>query len=231
MADGDRPAWTEQLADDLKGHEGLTRFETLTDLGKAYVDLEGKAKNSVQLLGENPSDEERATFFNQLGRPEAPEGYELKRPDLPEGINYSEEDEKAFRQFAHEQGLTNAQAKSIFDLYHSRVTDTYQKLEQARKEAREQAETRLKGEWGDKYDGNVELAKRAVRHFGDEDFNRFLDASGFGDNPALIKVFHKIAQAVSEDLIEAGATSPGGKQGPERTDGGTPMLSFPSMEK
>ena len=98
MADeGTTDGWRAQLPDDLKENEAFTGFEKIGDFANAYLkkgktqsDLEGKLTNSIQLLKDDASDEDRATFFSKIGRPDKPEGYEFKKPDLPEGITYDE---------------------------------------------------------------------------------------------------------------------------------------------
>jgi len=215
--------WRQQLPDDLKGHEGLTSFDKLSDFATAYIDLgktkgeleksktdleksktdlEGKLEGVLRLPGEKASDEDRATFFNKIGRPEKPEGYEFKKPDLPEEIKYDEDQEKEYRELAHGAGLSKAQATVIYDWYHQNVLKSHQKMLEFSATQRTEAETELKKEWGDKHDENVEVARRTMKAINDKaltGLGEWLEKSGQGNNPLVIKLFHILGKQVMDD--------------------------------
>jgi len=232
MADeGTTDGWRAQLPDDLKENEAFTGFEKIGDFANAYLkkgktqtDLEGKLTNSVQLLKDDASDEDRATFFSKIGRPDKPEGYEFKKPDLPEGITYDENQEKEFRNTCHTLGLSKGQATGIYDNFHQYVIKSFQALDGKRKQIRNEAEIKLKADWGDKYTENVEISRRAAKALGGEEFITFMDQSGLGDNPIMVKTFHDIGTKILEDAILKG-TPPGVSAGEEG------VLSYPSMDK
>ena len=83
-----QPKWIDQLPENLRGNEKLTRFERIQDLGTAFLDLDGKYEKDIRELvkipGEDATDEDRATFFTKLGRPEKPEDYEITETSWPE---------------------------------------------------------------------------------------------------------------------------------------------------
>lgn len=226
---GNPPAWMAQLPDDLKTNEGLTKFATIGELGKSYIELDGKLDGTIRVPGENATDAERASFYNSLGRPEQPDGYKFDEPKLPEGIEYDAKAVQDFREFAHKHGLTQGQASAVHDLYHQMFSAGITEYEGVVAKQREEAETELKKEWGDKFDGNIELAKRALKQFGGDEVVAFMDQSGLGNNPLIVKLFNRIGAAMSEDKLQSGDINSGGEERP-RTVGGTPMLDFPSME-
>jgi hypothetical protein len=57
----------------------------------------------------------------------------------------------------------------------------------------------LKQEWGDKYQANIELARSVVAKFGDEQFTRYIEESGLGNDPRLIKMLAKAGMGLMED--------------------------------
>lgn len=223
------PPWMAQLPDDLKKHEGLTKFATIGDLGKSYIDIAGKVEGTVRIPGENATDEEKSSFYSALGRPEAPDKYEFTRPTLPDGVQYDEKQEGAFRTMAHEIGLSQAQAEKLYGFYNNQIIESHSEYVRVVNEAKQEAEAALKKEWGEKYAGNLEIAKRAVREFGGEEITKFLETSRLGDNPLIVKLFNQIGQAMMEDQFKSGNL----KDGKERETGidGGPMLDFPSMDK
>lgn len=61
----------------------------------------------------------------------------------------------------------------------------------------------IKSEWGGEYDSNVKLASKAVQLGGDE-LREALEITGAGNHPAIIKFFHRVGSAISEDGLVAG---------------------------
>lgn len=236
--------WRAQLPDDLKEHELVMPHEKLGDFVKAQIDvaktksdLDGKLANSIQLLKDDASDEDRATFFTKLGRPEKPEGYEFKKPDLPEEIKYDEDQEKEFRKLAHKTGLSQAHAAVFYDWYHQNILKSYKILQNASKKDFDDAVGELKKDWGDKYDENTEVAKRAAHaveeKLGIKGFIALMDSTGFGNNPLFVKAFHAIGTRIMDDKTLQG-TPPGGNGLKTTPDGKSAaeekVLSYPSME-
>jgi len=58
---------------------------------------------------------------------------------------------------------------------------------------------KLRVEWGDKFDQEVDLAKGVLRKWGDDSLMEHLEVTGKGSDPAIIKLLAKIGHAVSED--------------------------------
>ena len=204
VGEGAKPAWAAQLSDDLKGNETLTRFQSISDLGKAFLDADGKLKNAVTLPREGASDQEQAEFFSKLGRPESPDKYQLERPKLPEGMQYNEDKEKKYRSAAHGAGITDKQLKTLYGLFINDQISDYQAMMKQRDDDVKSAETALKTEWGDKYGENVELAFRAVIALGGQKLNDELSRLPIGNNPELVKVFAMLGAKLAPDKLVTG---------------------------
>lgn len=85
-------------------------------LAKKAYEQEKLIGGAVKLPGKDATDEERAAFFNKLGRPEKEDGYELTVPkELPEDLPYDGERAKSFKSIAHKLGLSAEQAKGVHD--------------------------------------------------------------------------------------------------------------------
>lgn len=54
---------------------------------------------------------------------------------------------------------------------------------------------------GDRFDETAKLAGRAIEKFGDPELSRALNASGFGNYPALVRWAARVGRAMSEDGI------------------------------
>ncbi|MFH2073792.1 MAG: hypothetical protein ABIJ57_00400 [Pseudomonadota bacterium] len=228
-----KPSWLASLPDDLKSNEVLARFPTIGDASKALVSYKTSEGKMVAIPGEDATPEQRAAFYQKLGRPETADKYTITKPEgLPEGIAYSPEVETAFKSFAFEQGISDAQAKGIYDWYWGLVKDGQAKAEADQLKATETAINGLKDEWkGDAYKVNTELAKRAWKEFNDkpEDavlLDKLVDGVRLGDHPAFLRKFAAIGKALGNDSL-------GGRDGggDEMSDEDKAKARFPNTYK
>ena len=230
-AGDNQPPWMSQLPDDLKNNEALTGFATIGDLGKSYLEIHGKSANSIQIPGDDADDKTRSTFFNRLGRPENPDGYEFTRPELPEGANYDEGMENDFRIEAHKLGLTKTQAEGVYNHFTGQILAANDKIQDQAEQARNKAIDDLKDAWGDNFSENCEIATRAFMEFADDDQKQFFVDSQFGDNPNIIKLFHEIGKKLLDHKIISGEPAGNGTDDKRKTGiDGKPIISYPSME-
>lgn len=149
--------------------------------------------------------------------PAVPESYELKMPD---GVELDKAAADEFTAIAKELKLDQATAQKFADVgakMAQRQADNHAKLVES---WTEQVKTD-KDIGGDKLAENLGIARKALDTFGTPELRDVLNATGFGNHPAVIKAFYKIGQAISEDRFVTG-----GAKGPE-TDMAKRM--FPSM--
>lgn len=60
---------------------------------------------------------------------------------------------------------------------------------------------------GDKLPESLATAQRALKEFGDESLTAFLDESGLGNHPGVIRMLWKVGNAISEDRFVSGGVS------------------------
>lgn len=126
------------------------------------------AEPGLQLPGKDATPEQWSEFYGKIGRPEKSEDY---------GLAVGEGEDPAFigevAGVMHKYGLTKDQALGLQKDLTAGAQARMAAAETARikaldaKNTAEQSE--LKAELGDRYDGQMELAKRAVRQFADKD--------------------------------------------------------------
>lgn len=153
--------------------------------------------------GEKPDAEKTGDKKDDDKKPEgAPEAYEFK---APEGGELDKEAVAQFEPIARELNLSQEQAQKLVDLYGSKVmpqlmkqqADTWQKqVADWGTAAKEDAEI-----GGDKFDGNLTRAKQAMDKFATPQLREFLETTGMGNHPELIRVFVKVGAAMSEDSL------------------------------
>ena len=172
---------------------------------------------AVKLPGKDATPEQWAEFYKQIGAPDKAEAYELP---LPEGD--SGEFAKTASEWFKEAGLLPQQAKALATRWNE-FTLAQQKAYEVSEQARIQAldaknkeeDASLRTEWGQKHDGNLELARRAARQFFPKDkvsdvVTALEDKLGYAET---IKLLHSIGKGLAEhDAPGLGQQTGGGRK-------------------
>lgn len=191
-------SWRDSLPDDLKSDESLAQFTDIAALAKSYVHTKKTVgKKGVILPGEKASDEEWNTFYDSLGRPSV-DKYEVKEP---EGKKVKPEFIDEFKQMAHKAGVLPKQAQALMDFYIGFEEKVVGEAQRQQKIAMEQGLSDLKKEWGDGFDKQIALAKLGVKESGMPEVTDFLEKTGLGDHPVMIKLMAKMGSLFGEDKI------------------------------
>lgn len=163
---GAAPDWMGSLADEVKGFVQTKGWKGPADVIGSYQNLEkllgaDKAGRALVPPKDDAAAEEWASFYGKLGRPESPDGYKLAAPEGDTG-----EFAKVAAGWFHEAGLTAKQAEALQAKWNEHVggTLTRQQAEFEQKAAIDVQE--LQKAWGDKFEAQTELARRAIREAG-----------------------------------------------------------------
>lgn len=200
-----RPDWAPEKYWDAE--KASVRTE---DLAKGYVNLEkllGSEKVPKPLSEDDAEGWDR--WYTASGRPGKLEDYEFKRPDkLPDGLNYDEELEKDFRATAYSAGMNKKQAGVLYEKFVKGQIDRYQAYSVSQAQSRQKAEADLRTQFGGQYDAALTQAKTAMQTYADAEFRKWLDESGQGNNPAMIRTFMKIGKEMQGDTRVQGKVEP-----------------------
>ncbi len=189
--------WKASLPEELKADPSLSPIKDITGLVKSYVNAQKLIGGEKVAIPKDESDGQWEVVYNRLGRPESPDKYSLVKPEgLPD---YDEGAEKAFREQAHKLGLSDRQAKGLFEWYGSTAGEKFASASEAQKASLEQGLTALKAEWGQSFADKVAQAQKAVGFYGDDELKGFLNESGLGNHPAMVKLFAKLGSGLKED--------------------------------
>jgi hypothetical protein len=192
------------------------QWKSPDDAVKSYRELETHASKALRLPGEGATAEDWNAFYSKLGRPEKPEGYELKlnAETVPSDFPYDEASAIEFRNWAHGEGLAPKQAQGLHDRFVKWQADQFTKAREdaAAKEAN--AHRAIVGEWGDPdtsaYRQNIELAGRAIQQLGLKEAlveGGALSADGAIRHPAIAKAMAKIGKELyAEDTLATNAS-------------------------
>lgn len=134
----------------------------------------------------------------------APKKYEFQ---AAEGVELDTEALKEFEPVAREMNLTNEQAQKLVDVYPKILAGVQQRQAEAWQQTTEQWAADVKADkeiGGDKLTSNLSAAQRALDQFGTPELKEYLNTTGLGNHPDLVKTFVKIGKAMSEDGMVTG---------------------------
>mgnify|MGYP001166429529 CR=1 FL=1 len=178
----------DHLPGELANEPSLRNFDSVEKLAKSYVHavrkLGAPGEELVRINGETDRDE----IYNRLGRPEDPGGYEFDG-EVPDH----------FREASHKIGLSKDQARELVSYMAEQNKQQNESMRENYEKEQVNYQQSLQKEFGDDYNKNVELARRAFLQYGDAETVKFLEESGLGNHPGLIKTFSRIGQSLSED--------------------------------
>ncbi len=196
--------WADQLPKEIRENpdavKTLSKFTSFGDITKSYLELSGKLGSSIQIPGKDATVEQKAAFFKQLGRPESADKY---------GFKQEHDGAKSFAKIAHEVGLSDDQAKALYQHFENSGADAVKARQAMMQKQQVDTETALKKEYGDKYPQAIETLRRGLENFGGKELLDVLVTSGLSFHPAVVRTFIRIG----EKLSEAGATSRTGGAG------------------
>ena len=198
--------WKSTLSTDLRNSPLLQKFEdTPEGLNKA---LESHA-NLEKLLGHEkvpiPKDVNDVEGWNRfskaMGIPDKAEGYGLPDPQIPESMKDLTLDKNKFAEVMHAHKVHPSAVKGIWNTYQQLSMEAYKTAMQKHEQQLTETVNRLKGEWGDAYDTNVELGQMTINKFSDDsEMNEWLTANLL-KHPYGVKFAAKIGDQFAENKI------------------------------
>lgn len=132
-----------------------------------------------------------------------PEKYEFKSP--VEGQELDAEMAAALAPVARELGLNNEQAQKLVDIYGKDILPKIEARQQENWAKQTEAwanEVKTDKEiGGDAFVANVGLAQKALDNFAPAGLREYLETTGLGNHPDLVRCFVKVGKAMSEDSM------------------------------
>lgn len=208
-AGGGAAPWYSSLPEDLGKDPSIIKFKDVPELAKGYV-------NAQRLIGtkrlEAPqstwTDKEWSALYDAIGRPPSPDKY--SPPDgvkFAEGVQFDTAKLNGVKAKFHELGLTEKQGREVLGLYMNSVNGAVEAEQTSRKQAQEKAMADLRGEFGDQLDAKIGLGRQAIEKLGGDKLKEWLNTSGVGNQPELVRAMIKLGELLQGD------NSSGGTQG------------------
>lgn len=195
--------WKAGFDEDVANHPSMSDFKNPGDLAKSWVNAQKIiGADKIALPGENATPEEWSLVFDKLGRPANHEGYVLPEVTLPEGMPPPDEGMlKAFKEQCHANGILPGQASKLFEWWQTTHGTVFEGMMTERGQNQQTAETSLRSEWGKAYEPNLAKAQSVLKQFGDEKLTEYLESSGAGNDPHLIRFLANIGKNFGEDAL------------------------------
>jgi len=173
----------------------------MDDLGAAYLALEKRVGRTAPAIpGPEATDEQRAEFFNALGRPEAADNYAIRakiKEVLPERFPVDERFVKAAFETFHKAGLNDAQADAVVRLFAQQ-----QEIELLAEDVRTLDTMRaLKSQWGKDLEKQLAVGTAAINKLSrDIPGLRALAANPlYGNNVVLVRLVNSLGRLMDLD--------------------------------
>ena len=190
----------DMLPNELRELNALKDFKTPADLAKSYVNTKEKIGSMVSIPGDDADVETRSKFYNRICRPETIEGYDFD-PKAVEGLNgataVNKENVIAFKEKAHELGLTKGQAQGLMDHIQTGFSQQLQQQAVALAEAVDKTSKELRTDWGINYDKNMGNVDTALSQFFSKEDGVLLKQAS-AQYPGLMKSLSQIGSTISE---------------------------------
>ena len=204
-------SWLAGLPEDLRESPHLTRYKTQEELARGMIEAQTFISSTRPTVPkEDAAPEEWGKFFNSLGCPEKPEGYEIAKPEkLPEGFPYSEELDKQWQGWAHKAGLAARRFKAVRDPCLAAHLAQFNQVLEAQGQREEKVTQALQKDWGGKYQENLDLARKTAQKYIQDPADWEALAFALNNDERLVRIFHRLGQDLSEDTLRGGGQGPG----------------------
>jgi hypothetical protein len=200
--------------------EQTTPQTAQTNSGEQTTDQQAQAQQNATDTGQQGQQQQQASQDSQQSSDKkeldakaqgAPDKYEFKPP---EGQQFDPEFLNVYSETAKELNLSQENAQKLID----KVSPVLEKQQLAKIEA-------VRTEWfenskadkefgGDKLEANVGVAKQSLDKFGTPELKEFLNITGLGNHPEMIRFFYRVGKDLSPDTFVRGHKE-GDKPGPK----------------
>jgi len=176
--------------------------EGLVESAKSYMNLEKLLGHEKVPVPKGPEDTEAWNLFSKaMGIPDKAEAYGLPDAAVPESMKGMAFDKNKFAEIVHAHKLTPGQAKGLWDAYTNMTKESYQKALKDHEAKMTEVVNKMRGEWGDAYDSNVQLGQLVINKFSDDQEMQDFVTATLAKDPRGIKFLAKIGSQFAENKI------------------------------
>jgi hypothetical protein len=146
--------------------------------------------------------------LRKIGKPEKATEYEFPKG---EGVEHDPKLTAWAQDTFHKANLNKEQAKAISSAWDGFIQGIAKANDEAVKKAFTEAETKVKAELGAEYPAAIELTKRFITKYAKPEELAFLDETGMGNHPTLVRMIFDFAKKTGEDVSMQSSSQKGDK--------------------
>lgn len=206
QAGGQNTDWKSALPKELQDEPSLKSINDINALAKSYINaqkLVGAEK--IVVPSKHATPEDWKGVYQKLGLPADIKEYDIK---LKEGALVDKDFSEKFKQTAYNAGILPQQAQTLVEWYDKANQEIETTIQTKLKAQQDTQIAQLKEEWGQAFDQKVSRAKQVLGEVQDKSLIEYLDQSGLGNDPKLIKMFAQIGDRFFKEATEKGGQSP-----------------------
>lgn len=210
--DGGWGSLVESLPEELRGNETIQNTKSLESLANQLVNAQSAlGTKRIEQPKEDWGDEEWDKWYDNV----RPQDDTYKIPEVAiEGVEsvpeLTEESQDELVQFAGEMGLSQRQFDKLYQRYiELGIQGDNITKEQTAATIKEQRQS-IQMDWGENYDNNLKQANAAYEALSQEipEIKDLVEGNaGVANHPAVLKLFHKIADS-TRDALPPAANNP-----------------------
>lgn len=217
------------VPEDLRHMGDYRTITTVAQLAKGFGSaktLATRQGKGIMPLAEDAGPTEKAAYYEALGRPKAPDDYEIVVPeDMAE--TYDAATLKPTMQAMHDLGLTQAQAQGMVALDVTRAQEAKAQRNSAQEAAYDEGLKTLKKEWGDAFDQKMHQANAVIEQGVPAEKREEL-LERWGNDLDLVRTLSKTGELLLEDtLADAGGAGDRGLTPDEMEAKAKELISTP----
>jgi rubrerythrin len=157
-------------------------------------------------------DDEGWERVNAAFRPENEDKYDFgEPPKLPDDLPYDSELEKSFRNAAWQNGIHQRAAKNLYEQFVKVQMERHAQWSRAQQERKAELINDLQREAGAKYPVYVKRASSTIERYADPDFKQYLDETGLGNDPRMIRFMARVGEDMAGETRLEGKPQQQGK--------------------
>lgn len=169
-------------------------------------------KDRALLPDENSSEEQISEFWNKLGASSEIEDY---NQELEEGATLKQPFMDELKKFAHENRLPVETVKKLTGFIDGQAKLNDTTLTEVHNATIVEGLEKVKVEYGQAYESNINLAKKVLDTFATGDEREIFNNPAIGANPAVIKTLVNIGKKMFSEGTHHGESRPDGALSPE----------------
>lgn len=186
------------LPEEYRNDSSFKDYKDLTPILKTYKEQEKANSKAITFVPDEKAPQEQwDKFYNKIGRPENPDGYQPPKRQLPEGYQRNDDLIKNVKEMAHKVGLRPEQFHGLFDIIEQANVENY-KQEQKLDEEFEQI---LDKNFGDKKDEAINVSTEIASKYLPEDLKEYF-VSGLKENNKTMITMAKILHGIHGDYMK-----------------------------